>query len=135
MARTQRKQPRFKDANSEVIAENVLKENPEGLPPVDHDSVNKVVIAKHVPVYKKGVFLNGRDPGVALHFHYSSKTHPLKHYTLFHGMEHVLPEEIIEWLESCNEPNYAYRKGESGHPEQYIVSRKFIFQFRNVKAA
>ena len=134
MARPRRMQ-KLNNAKSEVIAENVLQENPEGLPPIDYSSTSKVVIAKHVPVYKKGVFLNGRDPGVALHFHYSSKTHPLKHYTLFHGMEHSLPQEIIDWLESCAECNYAYRKGEGGLPEQYVVSKNYIFQFRNVKAA
>lgn len=135
MARTPRRQSKFKDASSEVIAENVLQENPEGLPPVDHNIVEKIVVMKHVPKYKIATFLNGRDPGVALHFHYSSKTHPLKHYTLYHGMEHKLPAEVIDWLESCNEPQYAYAPGQSGHPESFIASRKYIFQFRNVKEA
>lgn len=130
-----RKMRRLNDAKSEVIAENVLQENPEGLPPIDYSQGEKVVIAKQIPKYRKIVFLNGRDPGVALMFHYSSKTHPLKNYTLFHGYEHELPEEVIEHLEQCHEPQYAYRKGTNGHPEQYTESVKYIFQCRNTKKA
>jgi hypothetical protein len=131
MARPRRVRP-INDAKSEVIAENVLKENPEGLPPVDHSSIHKIVTAKHVPEYREIVFINGRDPGYPLDFHYSSKTHPLKIYKLLHGQTYKLPVEVIDHLESRSEPQYAYRKGFDGHPEMYIVSRKFIFQCRNV---
>lgn len=118
------------EAKAEVIAENILQENPEGLPPVDHEQLEKIVITKVMPKYRKIVFLNGRDPGFPLDFHYSSKTHPLKIYKLLHGVEYDLPEEVIEHLESCNEPVYAYKKGADGHPQMYIESRKYIFQCR-----
>lgn len=134
MART-RKMRRLNDAKSEVIAENVLKENPEGLPPVDHAKIEKVVVAQHIPEYRDIVFLNGRDPGYPLDFHYSSKTHPLKIYKLIHGSQYKLPLEVIEHLESRSEPVYGYRKGMDGHPEMYILSRKFFFQCRNAPRA
>ncbi len=132
MARPRRAR-RLNDAKSEVIAENVLKENPEGLEPIDYKQVEKIVVAKALPVYRKITFLNGRDPGYPLDFHYSSATHPLKIYKLLHGHDYELPEEVIEHLESCNEPQYAYRKGLDGHPAMYVESRKYIFQCRNVK--
>ena len=123
---------RINDAKSEVIAENVLQENPVGLPPIDYDQTEKIVTVKTIPEYREVVFLNGRDPGYPLDFHYASKTHPLKIYKLLHGQTYKLPVEIIEHLESCNEPVYAYRKGLDGHPEMYVLSRKYIFQMRNV---
>jgi hypothetical protein len=126
-----RKMQRLNDAKSEVIAENLLKENPEGLPPIQAYDPEKIVIAKSIPKMKKFVFLNNRDPGVALCFHYASATHPLKNYTLYHGLEHELPEEVIDHLESCNEPQYSYRKGVDGHPESFIESRRYIFQCRS----
>lgn len=88
---------KLNQAEAKVIEENVLKENPEGLPESD------IVIAKQIPKEQpkvKFIFFNGRDPGVALHFHYSSATCPLQQYTLFHGLEHELPQEIIDHLES-----------------------------------
>lgn len=134
MARTRRMR-RLNDAKSEVIAENVLVENPVGLPPVDHKQMEKIIISQTVPKMRKIVFLNGRDPGYPLDFHYSSATHPLKIYKLLHGHEYELPEEVIEHLESCNEPQYAYKKGLDGHPQMFIESRKYIFQCRNVRKA
>lgn len=134
MART-RKMRRLNDAKSEVIAEHVLKENPEGLPPVDYAKTEKVVVAKYVPEYRDIIFLNGRDPGYPLDFHYSSKTHPLKIYKLIHGAQYKLPIEVIEHLESRSEPVYGYRKGFDGHPEMYVLSRKFFFQCRNAPRA
>lgn len=117
-------------AKSKVIAENVLVENPEGLPPVDHESLDQVVVVNEMPKYRKIIFINGRDPGYPLDFHYSSATHPLKIYKLIHGQEYDLPEEVIEHLESRSEPVYAYRRGPDGHPEMYTESRKYIFQCR-----
>lgn len=117
-------------AKSKVIAENVLEENPEGLPPVDHESLDQVVVVNEMPKYRKIIFINGRDPGYPLDFHYSSATHPLKIYKLIHGQEYDLPEEVIEHLESRSEPVYAYRRGQDGHPEMYTESRKYIFQCR-----
>jgi hypothetical protein len=131
MAKT-RKMRKLNNAKSEVIAENVLKENPEGLPPVDYSSVDKIVVVKKIPEYREIVFINGRDPGYPLDFHYSSGTHPLKMYKLLHGHTYKLSLEVIEHLESRSEPVYAYRKGLDGHPEMYVISRKFLYQCRNV---
>jgi len=128
MARLQRIR-KLNDAKSEVIADNILKQDPDGFEPTE-DVSKKIVIAKEMPKYRKVIFINGRDPGVALHFHHSSKTHPLKHYTLFHGVEHELPEEVIEKLEECAENQYAYRKDSQGLPECYVSGKKYIFQFR-----
>lgn len=120
------------DQKERIVTENFLKQNPEGFPD-EAPKAEKIVLAKYVPEYKKVVFINGRDPGYPLDFHYSSKTHPLKHYHLFHGKECDLPVEIIDWLESRCEPQYGYRKGESGFQEHYIQSYKYIFQCRNPK--
>ncbi len=117
---------KLNNSGAEVIEKNFLEENPE-----DHLPNSKVVYAKAVPEMRRVIFLNGRDPGCALHFHYHSKTHPLHHYTLFHGMEHELPVEIIEHLENCAERIYAYKPGPEGHPEAYVKSMKFIFSFKS----
>jgi hypothetical protein len=123
-----RPQKRLNDAKSEVIEDNFLKQDPEGLP----DS-SGIVIAKHIPPMRRIIFLNGRDPGQELMFHYHSSTHPLKHYTLFHGKEYDLSEEVIQHLENCAERQYGYRQGQSGHPEMYTKSLKYIFQCKSVK--
>lgn len=124
-----KQQSQFKDASSEVIQENILKQNPDGLPDVS----TGLVISNEIPDYRKGVFLNGRDPGISLEFHYHSKTHPLKHYTLHHGQEVDLPVEVIDHLENCAENVYAYKPGYSGHPEMYVKSKKYIFQVKASK--
>ena len=125
-----RKLPKLGEAKSEVIAENFLKQDPEELEKCA-DLDTRIVVAHHVPAYRRVVFLNGRDPGFTLEFHYSSATHPLKSYKLVHGKEYDLPEEVIENLEGCNEPQYGYRPGMDGHPEMYVISKKYIFQLRN----
>lgn len=130
MARPRRMQ-RLNDSKAEVISENLLKQNPEGFESTNDLDLNRIVIAKHIPKYRKIVFLNGRDPGFPLDFHYASATHPLKIYKLIHGIEYDLPEEVIEHLESRAEFKYAYRKGLDGHPEMYVESYKYIFQCRN----
>lgn len=130
MAKTH-KVRRLNDSKSKVIAQNILKEKTEALPDYEEHVRSPIVIAKHIPEYRNVVFLNGRDPGYALDFHYASKTHPLKQYKLLHGFEHNLPVEVIEHLEGCSEPQYGYRRGMDGHPEMYVISRKFIFQLRN----
>lgn len=127
MSRVQRTR-RIGEAKAKVIADNVLKQNPEGY---EEAVAPQVVVMNHIPEYRKIIFLNGRDPGVALHFHYASATHPLKNYTLYHGFEHELPVEVIEHLESCAENQYAYRKTPQGDIEQFVNSKKYIFQFRN----
>ena len=124
------------DKSSEYIQENILKDSPEGLPPCPTvPNVDEVVIAKTLPQMKWINFQNGRDPGQELMFHYHSKTHPLKHYTLYHGKEYLLSEEIIEHLENCSERQYGYRTGPSGHPEMYIKGLKYIFRCQPVKKA
>jgi hypothetical protein len=100
-----------------------LEENPDVLP-----ECGIVTECKHIPEMRRIIFLNGRDPGVPLDFHYASKTHPLKFYTLYHGQEHDLPVEVIYHLEDCGENQYGYRTGRSGHPEMYVKSKKYIFQ-------
>ena len=127
MARNTR---RLNDARSEVIQENILKENPEGVPDESGFVIAKV---RHIPKMRKIVFLNQRDPGYPLDFHYASGTHPLKTYKLLHGHEHDLPEEVIEHLESCAERQYGYRKGLDGHPEMYVKGLKYLFQCRSPK--
>jgi hypothetical protein len=128
-----RKKSVLNQASTDVIEKNFLEPDPEGFKPMDaaEKEITGVVPVRVMPKLRKVIFLNGRDPGVALHFHYHSKTHPLKHYTLFHGKEHELTEEIIDHLESCAERQYAYRQGPDGCPEQYVKSLKYIFQCRN----
>lgn len=134
-----RKMQRLNDKKSSVIAENILKQDPEGLSQAEQSVQEKVILFKHIPEMREAIFINNRDPGYPLDFHYSSGTHPLKVYKLFHGHTYTLPVEVIEHLESCNEPQYGYRKNIYGYPEHYIVSRKYIFQFRtantSIKAA
>lgn len=133
MARTRSK---LNDKGSEYIEQNILKESPEGLPPcptVPKD--DEIVVAPFVPEFRWIQFINNRDPGYPLDFHYHSKTHPLKHYTLYHGKEYNLPVEIIEHLENCAERQYGYRQGMSGHPEMYVKSLKYIFRCQPIKRA
>ncbi len=131
MARTR---SRLNDKPSEYIEDNILKEHPEGMPstatvPAD----GEIVFSRYVPEMKRVVFTNGRDPGQELMFHYHSKTHPLKHYTLFHGKEYDLPVEIVDHLENCAEKQYGYRTGPSGHPEMFVKGLKYIFQCKSVR--
>lgn len=124
------KKSQLNEAKSEEIEKSFLQENPEGLPS-DTQIEDPIVIAKEIPKYQRKVFINGRDPGCALAFHYATGTHPIKQYTLLDGFEYELPEEVINHLESCREPIYAYRKGQNGLAESYISSYKYIFSFRN----
>ena len=119
---------RLNERKSEFIDKNFLEQNPDTLP----DSP-PLVITNCMPEYKRVVFVNNRDPGVALHFHYASKTHPLKQYTLYDGFEHELPVEVIEHLEGRGEAQYGYRKSVDGHPEMYVKGYKYIFSFRQPK--
>jgi len=126
------KKSKLNQAKSEVIEENILLETPNFALP---DEKSGIVFATHIPEMRRVVFLNGRDPGISLDFHYASKTHPLKQYTLHHGQEVDLPVEVIEYLENCAEKVYAYRQGYTGHPEMYVKSLKYIFQCKNAKKA
>ncbi len=118
---------RLNDAKPEIVEDNFLKQDPEGF-----SDEAPVVIAKTIPEYRKVQFLNGRDAGYPLEFHYCTGTHPLKQYKLLHGFEYDLPVEVIEHLEQCNEPQYGYRTGVTGHPEMYTKSRKYLYQCRVV---
>jgi hypothetical protein len=121
---------KLNDKPGEFIEEIILQENPPGLP-----DEHGIVLTTHIPRMRKVQFLNGRDPGYPLEFHYASKTHPLKHYQLFHGFNHELPEEVIEHLENCAENEYAYRKSVHGHPEMYVKGQKYLYQCKNIKRA
>jgi hypothetical protein len=121
-------------ASPDVIDANFLSERAEGSADVK-DPGEGVVIAKQVPQTERVLFLNGRDPGCELLFHYHSATHPLKHYTLFHGKEYDLPLEVIDHLESCAEKQYGYRAGPNGHPEMYTKALKYIFTCKRVRKA
>jgi hypothetical protein len=121
---------------SEYIEENFLKDSPEGLPPMDEDRIApQIVVSRHIPKMEKVIFLNGRDPGETLYFHFASATHPLKIYTLYHGQEVDLPVEVIKNLEECNTKNYGYKVGRSGHPECYVKSVNYIFTCKPVRKA
>lgn len=117
----------------EYIKENLFKQNPEGLPEAKGIDEDAVVIVQKLPEMRKIVFLNGRDPGQELMFHYHSATSPLKHYTLFHGKEYTLPVEIIEHLENCAENQYGYRPGPNGHPEMYVKGKRFLYTCKQVR--
>lgn len=127
---------KLKNAGSEVIQDNFLQDNEEML--TDH----KIVIAKEIPKMDRIVFMNNRDPGVTLHFHYSSKTHPLKHYDLIHGQTYDLPIEVIRHLEGSNESDpyachkrlYGRRMRADGISETYVNSFSSYFQCKSVRA-
>lgn len=130
------KKIRLDDMNKETIEQNHLVDSTDLLP------INKkVVVAQEVPKYERIVFINNRDPGCTLYFHYSSKTHPLKMYTVGHGMEYNLPVEVIRHLEgqnpmdpySCHSRIYGERKNHEGLPETYVSGYKPYFQCRSVR--
>jgi len=125
---------KLNEGSGKEITEAFLKQDPEGFKETEQ-AQSEIVVAKYIPEMRRAVFVNQRDPGVALHFHYASKTHPLKQYTLFHGMEHELPVEVIEHLESCGEAQYGWRKDVQGHPECFVKGYKYIFQFKTPKRA
>lgn len=121
---------KFKDASSEVIEKNFLEENPEGFESTERGAI---VITKYIPKMETIIFRNERDPGIPLEFHYHSKTHPLKHYTLYHGQEHTLPVEVIEHLESCAVPIYAYKRDMEGKPQMYRQAMRHQFTCKTVR--
>jgi hypothetical protein len=129
--------PRINDMPKEVIEKNFLSQESDEIP-----TDVKVVVAKEIPAYERVLFQNNRDPGCTLYFHYCSKTHPLKHYTLAHGLEYDLPVEVIKHLEgqnksdpySCHSRIYSERKNYEGMPENYVSGYKPYFQLRSVRA-
>lgn len=88
---------------------------------------NQIVIMDQVPKHEKIVFRNQRDPGYPLEFHYASKTHPFKQYTLIDGKQYTLPSEVVRNLEGCRENIEKYRKNGDGIPEIYVAGYKTHF--------
>jgi uncharacterized protein YoaH (UPF0181 family) len=88
---------------------------------------NQIVVTNEIPKHEKVVFRNQRDPGYPLTFHYASKTHPFKQYTLVDGKEYLLPREVILNLEGCRENVEKYRKNSDGVPEIYVSGYKTHF--------
>lgn len=128
-----RPKSKLNEATSEVIEENILKENPEGLPEIKEPSIVQVV--QNLPRMETIIFRNDRDPGMPLEFHYHTKTHPLGRYKLFHGKQYTLPTEVVEHLEGSSIPIYSYRKGPDGHPEMFVSSFKYNFSCKPVRNA
>ena len=132
-----RRIPKLNEAPKEVIEKNFLEETPDAV-----YANEKVVIAQEIPKMEKIIFVNNRDPGTTHYFHYSSPTHPLKHYTLIHGQEHLLPIEVIQLLEgtrpgdpyTCHARLYSERINAEGRPESYVSGYKPYFQCRTVRA-
>lgn len=123
---------KLNNQKSEKIDKNFLEESPEGLPDASTVVVPKTPV---MPQLMRFTFINGKDPGNALQFHYGSGTLPLKHYTLFHDKEHVLPLEVVKDLEARCYLNYAHRMNDDKKPEIYVKSQTYLYQFRNLRAA
>lgn len=124
------------ETDREKIENNFLDENFAEVP-----TEQKVVIAKEIPKMEKVMFQNMRDPGVTLHFHYASKTHPLKHYDLIHGQEYDLPIEVIRHLEgenkhdpyACHSRLYGRRMKADGFSETFVNGYKPYFQLKHMR--
>lgn len=123
--------------SKEVIEENFLSEEQNMLPN------QKVHVYKEMPKTEKVVFMNNRDPGIPLYFHYASKTHPLHHYELYHGETYELPVEVINHLEgvnkhdpwSCHKRTYGQRMKPNGIHETFVNGYVPYFQLKHVRAA
>lgn len=134
------KQKRLNDADKETIEKNFLNEEIEDLGIATEEK--PVIIASYVPPMETITFINNRDPGVPLYFHYHSKTHPLKHYTLAHGHKYTLPVEVIRHLEgettndpwSCHTRKYARRMNSDGISETYANAFVANFQCKPSRA-
>lgn len=99
-----------------------------------------VHVAQDIPKMQEIIFVNNKDPGEPLTFHYHSVNHPLKHYTLRPGQKYTLSEEIIRHLEgqsendpySCHKREYA-EKFENGETKLYIKNYVSYYQCRPVR--
>lgn len=137
MAKPKTLTKRLNDMDGETIAKNFLLEEADCLP-----SEEQVVIAKEIPKYEKVVFINNRDAGSVLYFHYESGTHPRKHYTLVHGQEYNLPVEIIRHLEgqnpsdpyACHKRIYGAGMNPEGNYAPAVTGYQSYFQCRTVRA-
>lgn len=132
---------RLDDCSKDVIEKNHLQEFMDedlGIPTDE----KPVIVATEIPKMETILFINNRDPGVPLMFHYHSKTHPLKHYTLVHGMKYTLPTEIVRHLEgevdsdpwSCHTRKYSRRMKEDGISETYASAYVSNFQCKPIRA-
>lgn len=100
----------------------------ESLEQISHElKEEQVVVVKEMPKFERITFRNQRDPGYPLEFHYASKTHPFKQYTLIDGKEYTLPVEVIRNLEGCREDIHKYRKNSDGIPEIYVAGYRTHF--------
>ncbi len=103
---------------------------------------SEVVVTNYMPRMLRIRFFNLRDPGKELRFFLDTKTHPLRHYTLFHDHEYDLPEEVVHHVEGMNETNpnscmKPIRKDRIGpdgvKSESYIHSWTSLFQCKFIK--
>lgn len=122
--------------DKETIEKNFLVEDSADIP-----TEQKVVIAKEIPDFEDIIFQNNRDPGCTLFFHYASKTHPLKHYTLVHGQQYKLQSEVVRHLEgqneydpySCHSRLYGVGQNAEGNAAPVVNGYKSYFQCRSVR--
>jgi hypothetical protein len=127
----------LKDAPQAIQDQNFLLENP------DFPLEKVVVVAREIPKMETIIFMNNRDPGITLHFHYASKTHKLKHYDLVHGQQYSLPVEVIQHLEgqhdhdpyACHKRLYGRRMKDDGITENYVNGYTSYFHCKPVRKA
>ncbi len=131
--------PKLNECSKETIETNFLSENPE-IPA--NEIVHPHAASQEIPKFVDIVFLNNRDPGITLHFHYASKTHPLRHYDLIHGQSYKLPLEVVQHLEgsgndpwSCHKRLYGRRMKADGCTETYVSGYTPYFQCKHARAA
>lgn len=128
------------ELSKDTVEKNFLQENPEI--PVNE----KIVVhaaSQPIPKMETIVFMNNRDPGTTLHFHYASKTHPLRMYDLIHGQQYTLPVEVIQHLEgqrefdpwACHSRMYGQRRKADGTTETFVNGYKSYFQCKSVRQA
>jgi hypothetical protein len=128
------------ELDKETVDRNFLTEEPD----VD---LNKIVhpysASMPIPQFRWITFMNNRDPGTTLHFHYASQNHPLRHYDLVHGQNYNLPEEVIRHLEgnndidqwSCHKRLYGRRMKSDGVTEVFVNGYTPYFQCKQARAA
>lgn len=131
---------RLNDCSGETIEKNFLEEEMD-IP------VNEVVhphcASQPIPKMEEIIFINNRDPGVTLHFHYASKTHPLRLYDLIHGQKYTLQEEVIQHLEgtnpfdpwACHQRLYGVQTMSDGTVKPCVTGYKSNFQCKPVRRA
>lgn len=121
--------PKVKKESIETLQENYLT-GPANEPISEvreQMQEDAIIVFSQVPQHEKVIFRNQRDPGYPLDFHYASKTHPFKQYTLIDGKEYTLPSEVVRNLEGCKEYVYKHRKTSEGIPEIYTAGYKSHF--------